>query len=84
MSISQLQSGLPSSLLYISFLRHLGIRSIPFPEVMRSANRFIAESPNASIGVLEGRGGDGVIVEGSSAFYICQYDWQGGMGYSPL
>jgi len=33
--------------------------SLPFPEVMRSANLFMAESPAASIGVFVGRGGDG-------------------------
>jgi hypothetical protein len=42
--------------------------SLPFPEVMRSANLFIAESPAASIGVFEGRGGDVVVGEEASVF----------------
>ena len=47
--------------------------SLPFPEVMRSANLFIAESPAASIGVFVGRGGDVVSGEGASGFLICQH-----------
>jgi hypothetical protein len=50
------------------------LENLPFPEVMRSANRFIAESPAASIGVLVGRGGDLVGGEADSISLIGQHD----------
>lgn len=48
--------------------------SSPLPEVIRSANLFIAESPAASIGVFVGRGGEDVGVVGASAFLIGKQD----------
>ena len=64
---------------------NMRVMTLPFPEMIKSANLFMAESPAASIGVLGALGGEGLgDVRWASGFYISQQGQRRGIYHSPL